>query len=98
MRLAAEWIAGWALHRRVGMAASVLLVASVVAAVAGATPASTGSRIRELLERPDGLRIDGRSLDERALARFYRPRDFAPAWDTRDGGPDRAALLLRALI
>jgi len=68
-----------------------------VTPVAEATPASTSQRIRELLERPDGLRIDEQSLDPRALERFYRPRDFAPAWDAHDGGLDRTALLLWAL-
>ncbi len=97
MRRAAEWISGWALRRRVAAAAAVLFAASIVAPVAEATPASTSQRIRELLERPDGLRIDGQSLDSRALERFYRPRDFAPAWDAHDGGLDRTALLLRAL-
>jgi murein L,D-transpeptidase YcbB/YkuD len=78
-------------------AAAVLFAASIVGPVEAA-PASTSQRIRELLDRPDGLRIDGQSLDPRALGRFYRPRDFAPAWDPRDGGPDRATLLLRALV
>jgi murein L,D-transpeptidase YcbB/YkuD len=78
-------------------AAAVLFAASIVGPV-DAAPASTSQRIRELLDRPDGLRIDGQSLDPRALGRFYRPRDFAPAWDPRDGGPDRATLLLRTLV
>ena len=87
------------LRRRVAaIAAAVLCAVSIVGPVVEAAPASTSQRIRELLDRPDGLRIDGQSLDPRALARFYRPRDFAPAWDARDGGPDRAALLLRALV
>lgn len=92
-------MAGWPLRRRVtAVAAAVLCAASVVGPVVEAAPASTSQRIRELLDRPDGLRIDGQSLDPRTLGRFYRPRDFAPAWDARDGGPDRAALLLRALV
>jgi hypothetical protein len=97
VRRAAESISGWALRRRVAAAAAVPFAASIVAPVAEATPASTSQRIRELLERPDGLRIDGQSLDPRALERFYRPRDFAPAWDAHDGGLDRTALLLWAL-
>lgn len=91
-------MARWLLRRRVASAAgAVLLAASIVGPVVEAAP-SANQRIRELLDRPDGLRVDGHSLDARALGRFYRPRDFAPAWDARDGGPDRAALLLRALI
>jgi murein L,D-transpeptidase YcbB/YkuD len=66
--------------------------------VVEASPASTSERIRHLLDRPDRVRIDGRPLDSRALGRFYRPREFAPAWDARDGGSERAALLLRALV
>jgi murein L,D-transpeptidase YcbB/YkuD len=78
-------------------AAALLLAASIGAPLTQVTPASSGARIQELLDRPDGLRIDGQPLDPRELARFYRPRDFAPAWDARDGGLDRAALLLRTL-
>ncbi len=90
---------GWPLPRRVAaVATAVLCAASIVGPVGEVAPASTSQRIRELLDRPDGLRIDGQALDPRALGRFYRPRDFAPAWDARDGGPDRAALLLRALV
>ena len=98
MRRAAEWISGWALRRRVAAAAAAVLFAASIVGPVEAAPASTSQRIRELLDRPDGLRIDGQSLDLRALGRFYRPRDFAPAWDPRDGGPDRATLLLRALV
>jgi murein L,D-transpeptidase YcbB/YkuD len=77
----------------------LLAAASIAGAVVAAAPASTTSqRIRDLLDRPDGLRIDGQSLDPGALGRFYRPRDFAPAWDAHDGGLDRTALLLRALV
>ena len=85
-------------HRVAAIAGAVLCAVSIVGPVVAAAPASTSQHIRELLGRPDGLRIDGQSLDPRVLARFYRPRDFAPAWDARDGGPDRAALLLRALV
>ena len=98
MRRAAEWISGWALRRRVAAAAAAVLFAASIVGPVEAAPTSTSQRIRELLDGPDGLRIDGQSLDPRALGRFYRPRDFAPAWDPRDGGPDRATLLLRALV
>jgi murein L,D-transpeptidase YcbB/YkuD len=70
-----------------------MLLAASFAPAAGAGD----RRIRELLERPGGVHIDGRSLDARALGRFYRPRDFAPAWGAADGGLDRASLLVRAL-
>ena len=53
--------------------------------------------IREVLDRPAALRRDGPRLDLGALRRFYRARDFAPAWDAEDGGPARASLLLQAL-
>jgi murein L,D-transpeptidase YcbB/YkuD len=76
----------------------LLAAASIAGAVVAAAPASTSQRIRDLLDRPDGLRIDGQPLDPGALGRFYRPRDFAPAWDAHDGGLDRTALLLRALV
>ena len=85
-------------RRGVTVAAAVLVAVSIVGPVVEAAPASTSQRIRELLDRPDGPRIDGQSLDPRALARFYRPRDFAPAWGAGDGGSDRAALLIRALV
>src|ERR1700693_4844357 len=90
-------MARWPLRRRVAAGAGAgLLAASIVGPVVEAAP-SADQRLREFLDRPDGLRVDGQPLDARALGRFYRPRDFAPAWDARDGGPDRAALLLRAL-
>ena len=100
MTRAAEWLPRWPLRRRVAAAAIgvLLAAASIAGAVVAAAPASTSQRIRDLLDRPDGLRIDGQSLDPRALGRFYRPRDFAPAWDAHDGGLDRTALLLRALV
>jgi murein L,D-transpeptidase YcbB/YkuD len=73
----------------------MLLVASIASLV---SPAAAGrGRIRELLEQPGGLRVEGRPLDGRALGRFYRSRDFAPVWGAADGGLDRASLLLRAL-
>ena len=84
-------------RRRVTAAvAALLLTASIVPArPPGAAAGSHG--IRERLERPGGLRIDGRPLDTRALTRFYRSRDFAPAWGAADGGIERAARLLGAL-
>jgi murein L,D-transpeptidase YcbB/YkuD len=77
--------------------ASTLAAVSILGAELGSSPGSTSDHVRALLERPDGLHLDGWSLDARTLGRFYRPRDFAPAWDPRDGGRDRAELLLRAL-
>jgi murein L,D-transpeptidase YcbB/YkuD len=90
-------MSGWALARRVATAIALLCAASLAAPLAQAASAPTSQRIRELVERPDGLRIDGQSVDARALGRFYRARDFTPAWDARDGGLDRTALLLRTL-
>ena len=98
-RAAGWWISEWPLgHRVMAAAAALLLGAWLVGPETGeTTPGSASQRIRELLERPDGPRIDGQPLDSRALARFYRPRDFAPAWEAPDGGRDRSALLIRAL-
>jgi murein L,D-transpeptidase YcbB/YkuD len=85
-------------RRVIATAAAVLVAAWLAAPRAEAAPDATSRpAIRALLERPDGLRIDGRPLDARALGRFYRPRDFAPAWDATDGGPERASRLLQAL-
>ncbi len=98
MTRAAERFPRWPLRRRLAAATIGVLLATASIAVVEAAPASTSQRIRDLLDRPDGLRIDGQSLDPRALGRFYRPRDFAPAWDAHDGGLDRTALLLRALV
>jgi murein L,D-transpeptidase YcbB/YkuD len=79
-------------------AAIVLLCAPGVPLAADPAAGSVTRRgIREFLERPAGLRIDGQRLDLRALGRFYRPRDFAPAWEANDGGLERASLLLQAL-
>ena len=76
----------------------VLLCALGARPAAGPTPGSiTQSDIREMLERPAALHIDGLRLDLRALGRFYRPRGFAPAWVADDGGSDRASVLLQAL-
>jgi len=79
-----------------GLSIATLLV--VVASGAGEEGggASRGP-IRQALERPGTLRIDGSLLDRPALIRFYRPRDFAPAWSVADGGVERASLMLRAL-
>jgi murein L,D-transpeptidase YcbB/YkuD len=91
-------IAAWA---RVGGAAIAGIALLGVASLArGAEPtagAVSRSDIRQLLTSPEGLRIAGRSLDGRALGRFYRARDFSPAWETGDGGRERAALLIEAL-
>ena len=96
MRRAAGRVRGWALLRGLTAVSAAVLVAASIAP-SGVAAGATSPRIRELLERPDGLRVDGQSLDPRALGRFYRPRAFAPAWDAPDGGLDRTALLLRAL-
>jgi murein L,D-transpeptidase YcbB/YkuD len=97
VRRAAGALSVWALAGSV-TAAIVLLCApgSRPAAAPTARPV-TRRDIRELLERPAGLRIDGQPLDPRAIGRFYRPRDFAPAWGANDGGLERASLLLQAL-
>ncbi|HET9294264.1 MAG TPA: peptidoglycan-binding protein, partial [Gemmatimonadales bacterium] len=84
--------------RLMATAAAILLGVSIMGLGAGeTTPDSSSSLIRDFLERPDGLRIDGQPLDSRALGRFYRPRDFTPAWDASAGGLERAAVLIRAL-
>jgi murein L,D-transpeptidase YcbB/YkuD len=78
--------------------AIALLCALSAQPAAEPTAASVTQRgIRETLERPAGLRINEPRLDLRALGRFYRPRDFAPAWDADDGGLERASLLLQVL-
>jgi L,D-transpeptidase YcbB len=89
-------ISGWA--RVCGTTAAALLVIGVIGPrqVGGDAGVSTRA-IREALERPGALRIDGRSLDRPVLTRFYRPREFAPAWGPVDGGPERASRLLQAL-
>ncbi|HEY7437059.1 MAG TPA: L,D-transpeptidase family protein [Methylomirabilota bacterium] len=94
----AEGLVRSTLRRRAPAAAAAALVAVCLASPpAQGVPGATGPRIRALLEQPDGARVDGHTLDARTLGRFYRPRDFTPAWDARDGGPDRAALLLQTL-
>jgi murein L,D-transpeptidase YcbB/YkuD len=89
-------ISGWA--RVCGTTAAALLVIGVIGPreVGGDAGVSTRA-IREALEQPGPLRIDGRSLDRPVLTRFYRPREFAPAWGPVDGGPERASRLLQAL-
>ena len=96
MRPAAGRIPCWP---RVGAtAAALLLLVSIGPSEAEAAAGAASSRvIREVLERPGALRIDGRSLDRPALTRFYRPREFAPAWSAADAGVERVALLLQAL-
>jgi murein L,D-transpeptidase YcbB/YkuD len=90
-------MSGWA--RVLGTTAAALLVIVVIGPreVGGDAGISSRRAIREALERPGPLRIDGRSLDRPVLTRFYGPRDFAPAWGPIDGGPERASLLLQAL-
>lgn len=89
--------AAWA--RAGGVAFAAIGLLCIASLALGAEPASGAlgrSDIRQLLASPDGLRIAGRALDARALGRFYRARDFSPAWDV-GGGRERAALLLEAL-
>jgi murein L,D-transpeptidase YcbB/YkuD len=90
-------MSGWA--RVLGTTAAALLVIVVIGPrdVGGDAGASSRRAIREALEQPGTPRIDGRSLDRPALTRFYRPREFAPAWSPVDGGPERASRLLQAL-
>jgi L,D-transpeptidase YcbB len=91
-------IAAWARVGGVAIAAIGLLgVASLARGVEPTAGAVSRSAIRQLLTSPDGLRIAGQSLDGRALGRYYRAREFSPAWDAGDGGRERAALLLQAL-
>jgi murein L,D-transpeptidase YcbB/YkuD len=91
-------IAAW------GRVGGVVIVAigllGITSAALGAEPVTgvvSRSDLRRLLASPDGLRIAGSTLDARALGRFYRARDFAPAWGAGDGGRERAELLLEAL-
>lgn len=58
---------------------------------------ATAVALRQALEHPDGPRVDGESLDVKALKRFYRQRDFAPVWGADDVGIERAALLVEVL-
>jgi murein L,D-transpeptidase YcbB/YkuD len=97
VRRASGWISAWA--RAGSVTAAIVLLCAPGASPAADQAAGSVTRrgIREVLDRPAGLRIDGQRLDPRALGRFYRPRDFAPAWDARDGGLERASLLLQAL-
>jgi murein L,D-transpeptidase YcbB/YkuD len=98
MTCTAGRIAAWARAGGVVIAATGLLC--IASAVLGAEPdPGTVSRsdIQRLLASPDGLRIAGTTLDARALGRFYRARDFAPAWGPGGGGRERGALLVEAL-
>jgi murein L,D-transpeptidase YcbB/YkuD len=91
-------IAAWARAGGVVVVAIGLLgITSAALGVEPVTGAASRSDLRRLLAGPDGLRIAGRALDARALGRFYRTRDFAPAWGAGDGGRERAALLLEAM-
>jgi murein L,D-transpeptidase YcbB/YkuD len=90
--------AAWARAGGVAFAAIGLFCIASVALGAEPDPGTVSrSDIRHLLASPDRLRIAGSTLDARALGRFYRARDFAPAWGAGDGGRERAALLLEAL-
>jgi murein L,D-transpeptidase YcbB/YkuD len=90
--------AAWARAGGVAFTAIGLLCIASAALGAEPDPGTVGrSDIRHLLESPDRLRIAGRTLDARALGRFYRARDFAPAWGAGGEGRERAALLLEAL-
>jgi murein L,D-transpeptidase YcbB/YkuD len=82
----------------IGLTATAVLLGLASAPAAAEPPAGAVSRraIRELLERPDRLHVERPPLDSRALARFYRARDFRPAWAAEQDGR-RAALLLDAL-
>ncbi len=98
MTCTAGRIAAWARAGGVVIAATGLLC--IASAALGAEPdPGTVSRsdIQRLLASPDGLRIAGTTLDARALGRFYRARDFAPAWGPGGGGRERGALLVEAL-
>jgi murein L,D-transpeptidase YcbB/YkuD len=98
MTCTAGRIAAWARAGGVVIAATGLLC--IASAVLGAEPdPGTVSRsdIQRLLASPDGLRIAGTTLDAHALGRFYRARDFAPAWGPGGGGRERGALLVEAL-
>ncbi|HEY7040361.1 MAG TPA: L,D-transpeptidase family protein [Methylomirabilota bacterium] len=89
-------MSGWA--RVVGTTVAALLVIVVIGPrEAGGDAAVSARAIREVLDRPGSLRIDGRSLDRPTLTRFYGPRDFAPAWSPRGGGSERASRLVQAL-
>ena len=80
----------------IATAAAVVAASIVAPPVPADGDAVSPRRLRELVEQRGELRVDGRPLDARALARFYRPRDFAPAWDGRDG-LERASRLLQVL-
>ncbi len=98
MTCTAGRIAAWARAGGVVIAATGLLC--IASAALGAEPdPGTVSRsdIQRLLASPDGLRIAGTTLDAHALGRFYRARDFAPAWGPGGGGRERGALLVEAL-
>jgi murein L,D-transpeptidase YcbB/YkuD len=60
-------------------------------------PAAEPVTLRELLERPGGVLLDGHRLDIVTLHRFYRRRGFRPAWSDGPGRQEWAGHLLRAL-
>ena len=69
-----------------GATAMALLFSMAIEAGGAEAGAASRGAVREALERPGALRIDGQSLDRPALLRFYRTRDFAPAWSAGDAG------------
>ena len=96
MRPAVGQVLSWV--RFSGATAIALLLSMTIEAGAVEAGAASRGAVREALERPGALRIDGRSLDRSALLRFYRTRDFAPAWSAGDAGADRASVFLQTLL
>lgn len=80
-----------------GATAMALLFSMAIEAGGAEAGAASRGAVREALERPGALRIDGQSLDRPALLRFYRTRDFAPAWSAGDAGVDPASVFLQTL-
>jgi murein L,D-transpeptidase YcbB/YkuD len=73
-------------------------------ALGGAPPATATevmgpvpAEVQDLLQRGDTLRVDGREITVAPLARFYRAREFAPAWGPDGDGLRRAELTLETL-
>jgi murein L,D-transpeptidase YcbB/YkuD len=74
----------------------------LAALIASAAPVAAGGRVeapelRRALRRSADLRVAGQRVDTARLHALYRRRDFAPIWNPRDGGAERAAALLRVL-
>jgi murein L,D-transpeptidase YcbB/YkuD len=74
-----------------------LAVAGIAAIEAGSPPTAEAAALRELLDQPGGVLLDGHHLEVAALQRFYRQRSFLPAWSRGPGAGERAARLLHAL-